>query len=169
MESGKVFDDVTFYCCDYDSWSRGRHVLPFKRATFSFSRPFDEAKGSTCVDSPSSSHHSVQSESKHPIPIMTVLPRNELVSLSGQSATSPTSQSGGGAEPMANLPSPAGIGERSEKSVGPSFCSTSCDHACAPSQPEQLQHGNRPTNEYVLVSGTACNDSSVGTWYCLCE
>lgn len=33
--------------------SRGRHVVPFKRTTFFFSRPFDEANGSTCVDSPS--------------------------------------------------------------------------------------------------------------------
>ena len=128
-----------------------------------FSFGFNLLRFVNCVDSPPSSLNCVRSVSRDPpIPIMTVLPRNELMSLSGQSTTAPAS--GGRAEPLEKRPS-AGLGERSEKTVngiGPTFCSTSCDHACASTQPEHFQHGNRPTNEYVLVSIAACNDPFVG-------
>jgi hypothetical protein len=145
---------------------RGRHVLHFKRTT---SNTLDEARGQlrvNCVDSPPfSSLNCLRSVSKDPpIPIMTVLPRNELVSLSGQSTTAPTADGEG---PLEKRPS-AGIGggrsqRKSVNGIGPSFCATSsCDHAHAPSQPEQFQQGNRPTNEYVLVSVADCNDPTVG-------
>lgn len=94
---------------------------------------------------------------------MTVLPRQKLVSLSGQSTVT-ASTSGGAQQPLEKRP-PAPIGDGSEKWIdgaGPSFCSTSCDHACAPDLPEHFQRGNRPTNEYVLVSAATCIEPCAG-------
>jgi hypothetical protein len=134
-------------------------MLVFKRTTLSARARFDEARFNFVCELcrlTSSSLNCLRSVLP-PIPIMTVLPRNELVSLSDQSTAAPTS---GGSGPMEERPS-EGIGERSQESVngiGQSFSSTSCDHAHAPTQPEQFRQGNRPTNEYVLVSETGRKD-----------